>query len=65
MNAAIEFRNVDILFSARGKRRGPAMQQALAALDAGATRARFPNAPASSSAWPMPACAWRAARSAY
>jgi glycine betaine/proline transport system ATP-binding protein len=39
MNAAIEFRNVDILFSARGKRRGPAMQQALAALDAGATRA--------------------------
>jgi hypothetical protein len=40
MNAAIEFRNVDILFGARGKRRGgPAMQQALAALDAGATRA--------------------------
>jgi glycine betaine/proline transport system ATP-binding protein len=40
MNAAIEFRNVDILFGARGRRGGgPAMQQALAALDAGATRA--------------------------
>jgi glycine betaine/proline transport system ATP-binding protein len=40
MNAAVEFRQVDILFAARGKRRGGgAMQQALAALDAGATRA--------------------------
>jgi glycine betaine/proline transport system ATP-binding protein len=40
MNAAVEFRQVDILFGARGKRRGGgAMQQALAALDAGATRA--------------------------
>src|SRR5580704_10404620 len=40
MSIALEFRSVDILFGARGKRRGgPAMQQALAALDAGATRA--------------------------
>jgi glycine betaine/proline transport system ATP-binding protein len=42
MNAAVEFRQVDILFGARGKRRGgSAMQQALAALDAGATRAEI------------------------
>jgi glycine betaine/proline transport system ATP-binding protein len=46
MNPAIEFRHVDILFAASGRRgtagsrRGAAaMQQALAALDAGATRA--------------------------
>jgi glycine betaine/proline transport system ATP-binding protein len=40
MDAALEFRKVDILFGATGKRRGAAaMQQALAALDAGATRA--------------------------
>jgi len=40
MNPAIEFRHVDILFGAAGRRRGAAaMQQALAALDAGATRA--------------------------
>jgi glycine betaine/proline transport system ATP-binding protein len=40
MDAALEFRNVDILFGAKGKRRAAAaMQQALAALDAGATRA--------------------------
>ena len=40
MNAAIEFRHVDILFGGPGGRRGAAaMTQALAALDAGATRA--------------------------
>jgi nitrate/nitrite transport system ATP-binding protein len=40
MNAALEFRQVDILFGAKGKRRAAAaMQQALSALDAGATRA--------------------------
>jgi glycine betaine/proline transport system ATP-binding protein len=42
MSAALEFRQVDILFGAGGKRRGSAaMQQALAALDAGATRAQI------------------------
>jgi glycine betaine/proline transport system ATP-binding protein len=42
MSAAVEFRQVDILFGARGKRRGgSAMQQALTALDAGATRAEI------------------------
>jgi glycine betaine/proline transport system ATP-binding protein len=40
MNAAIEFRHVDILFGGPGGRRGAAaLTQALAALDAGATRA--------------------------
>jgi glycine betaine/proline transport system ATP-binding protein len=41
MDAALEFRKVDILFGAPGKRRAAAaaMQQALSALDAGATRA--------------------------
>ena len=39
MTAALEFRQVDILFGGKGKRRGAAVQQALAALDAGATRA--------------------------
>jgi glycine betaine/proline transport system ATP-binding protein len=39
MNAAVEFCRVDILFGPRGWRRGGAvMQQALAALDAGASR---------------------------
>ena len=39
MNAAVEFCRVDILFGPRGRRRGGAvMQQALAALDAGASR---------------------------
>jgi glycine betaine/proline transport system ATP-binding protein len=42
MSAAVEFRQVDILFGARGRRRGAsAMQQALTALDAGATRAEI------------------------
>jgi len=40
MDTALEFRKVDILFGAPGKRRAAAaMQQALSALDAGATRA--------------------------
>jgi glycine betaine/proline transport system ATP-binding protein len=42
MNAALEFRQVDILFGAKGRRRAAAgMQQALTALDAGATRAEI------------------------
>src|SRR5438045_8119522 len=43
MSAALEFRAVDILFCAKAGRRarGAAMQQALAALDAGDTRARI------------------------
>ena len=42
MNTALEFRDVDILFSAGVGRRGAALlQQALAALDAGGTRAEI------------------------
>src|SRR5256885_15762385 len=43
MSAALEFRAVDILFCAKAGRRarGAAMQQALAALDAGDTRAQI------------------------
>jgi glycine betaine/proline transport system ATP-binding protein len=42
MNTAVEFRNVDILFSAKSKRRAAAlMQEALALLDAGQTRAEI------------------------
>ena len=40
MTAALEFRSVDILFGGKGKRRAAAVLQALAALDAGATRAQ-------------------------
>jgi glycine betaine/proline transport system ATP-binding protein len=40
MNTAVEFRNVDILFSSQSKRRAAALtQEALALLDAGQTRA--------------------------
>src|SRR6267154_1546365 len=39
MNTAVEFRNVDILFCAKAKRRAAALtQQALGLLDAGRTR---------------------------
>ena len=42
MNTAIEFRNVDIVFAAKGGRRpNGAVQQALAALDAGGTRSEI------------------------
>jgi glycine betaine/proline transport system ATP-binding protein len=42
MNTALEFRNVDILFGAKAKRRAAALtQEALAALDAGKTRAEI------------------------
>ena len=42
MNTALEFRDVDILFSAGAGRRGAALlQQALSALDAGGTRAEI------------------------
>jgi glycine betaine/proline transport system ATP-binding protein len=42
MNTALEFRNVDILFGARNKRRAAALtQEALAALDAGKTRTQI------------------------
>jgi glycine betaine/proline transport system ATP-binding protein len=42
MNAALEFRNVDILFGAKSKRRAAAVtQEALSALDAGKTRAEI------------------------
>jgi glycine betaine/proline transport system ATP-binding protein len=42
MNAAVEFRNVDILFGSGGKRRmGPLIQDALALLDSGRTRAEI------------------------
>ena len=42
MSAAIEFRNVDIVFGTKGNRRlNGAIQQALAALDAGGTRAEI------------------------
>src|SRR6195256_1125091 len=42
MNTAVEFRNVDILFSAKSKRRAAAlMQEALALLDAGQTRSEI------------------------
>jgi glycine betaine/proline transport system ATP-binding protein len=42
MNTALEFRNVDILFGAKSKRRAAALtQQALSALDAGKTRAEI------------------------
>jgi len=40
MNTAVEFRNVDILFSSQSKRRAAALtQEALVLLDAGRTRA--------------------------
>ena len=39
MSTALEFRNVDIVFGAKGNRRlNSSIQQALAALDAGGTR---------------------------
>src|SRR6266699_1038003 len=42
MNTAVEFRNVDILFCAKAKRRAARLtQQALALLDAGQTRAEI------------------------
>jgi glycine betaine/proline transport system ATP-binding protein len=42
LSTAIEFRNVDIVFGAKGNRRlNGAIQQALAALDAGGTRAEI------------------------
>ena len=42
MNTAVEFRNVDILFCAKAKRRGAALTgQALALLDAGRSRAEI------------------------
>src|SRR5712675_3007942 len=42
MNTAVEFRNVDILFSAKSKRRSAALiQEALALLDAGQTRSEI------------------------
>src|SRR3984893_15300342 len=42
MTTAVEFRNVDILFSAKSKRRAAALtQEALALLDAGQTRAEI------------------------
>jgi glycine betaine/proline transport system ATP-binding protein len=42
LSAALEFRNVDILFNAKSKRRGAALtQEALAALDAGKTRGQI------------------------
>src|ERR1700730_16554023 len=42
MSTAVEFRNVDILFSAKSKRRAAALtQEALALLDAGQTRAEI------------------------
>jgi glycine betaine/proline transport system ATP-binding protein len=42
MNTVVEFRNVDILFSAKSKRRAAALnQEALALLDAGKTRAEI------------------------
>ena len=42
MNTALEFRNVDILFGAKSKRRAAALtQEALAALDAGKSRAQI------------------------
>jgi len=42
LNTALEFRDVDILFSAGAGRRGAAvLQQALNALDAGGTRAEI------------------------
>jgi len=48
MSAALEFRAVDILFCAKAGRRASAaaIQQALAALDAGGTRAESPTRPA-------------------
>src|SRR5882757_6664363 len=42
MNTAVEFRNVDILFGGKKSRRAAALtQEALAALDAGKTRAEI------------------------
>ena len=38
MSTALEFRNVDIVFGTKGRRPNGAIQQALAALDAGGTR---------------------------
>lgn len=41
MNTAVEFRNVDILFSGKSRRAAALTQQALAALDAGKSRAEI------------------------
>jgi glycine betaine/proline transport system ATP-binding protein len=41
MNTAVEFRNVDILFSGKSRRAAALTQEALAALDAGKTRAEI------------------------
>jgi glycine betaine/proline transport system ATP-binding protein len=41
MNTAVEFRNVDILFGGKSRRAAALTQQALAALDAGKTRAEI------------------------
>ena len=42
MSTALEFRNVDIVFGTKGNRRlNGSIQQALAALDAGGTRAEI------------------------
>src|ERR1700722_15445894 len=41
MNTAVEFRNVDILFGAKSRRGVALTQEALAALDAGKTRAQI------------------------
>src|SRR5712672_3044069 len=41
MNTAVEFRNVDILFGGKSRRGAALMQEALAALDAGKTRAEI------------------------
>src|ERR1700719_2962392 len=41
MNTALEFRDVDILFSTRGRRGAALLQQALNMLDAGGTRAEI------------------------
>ncbi len=41
MNTAVEFRNVDILFSGKSRRGTALKQEALAALDAGKSRAQI------------------------
>src|SRR6202521_4501427 len=41
MNTAVEFRNVDILFGGKSRRGAALIQEALAALDAGKTRAEI------------------------
>jgi glycine betaine/proline transport system ATP-binding protein len=41
MNTAVEFRNVDILFAGKSRRKAALTQEALAALDAGKTRAEI------------------------